>query len=193
MQRCDKPSGPEADKKRRRAVSFCPSVTVNTYAAARERHARTAADFQEQRHAALTRFQGKKSDARGKEAPLINTEGKVCSERRRHQRSAVNAVLSLQRKLHRKSTGGCVVASSEVARLLSAASLKLSQRSGDVAREVARQVLLEVHPLLQSASNSVPIDLAEFPRLKTKPQSERDESCISALPCSSSRAKRGST
>ena len=191
MQSRDKPSGHEADKKRRREVSFCPSVTVNTYAAARERHAHTA-DFQEQRHAALTRFQGKKSDARDKEAPLINTEGKVCSERRRHQRSAVNAVLSLQRKLHRKTAGGCVVASSEVARLLSAASLKLSQRAGDVAREVARQVLLEVHPL-QSASNSVPIDLAEFPRLKTKPQSERDESCISALPCSGSRAKRGST
>ena len=131
-------------------------------------------------------------------APLINTDGKVCPKRRIHQHTSTSAVLSYQRRLHKRmnqsdndkgqnnlllkhlshklheqypNCNGCT--NTEL--LLAHVSTKLSQRAKDIALETARQTLLEIYPASSSHSNDnqiLPIPISEFPKTKKRARME---------------------
>ena len=131
-------------------------------------------------------------------APLINTDGKVCPKRRIHQHTSTSAVISYQRQLHKRmnrsdndkgqnnlllkhlshklheqypNCNGCT--NTEL--LLAHVSTKLSQRAKDIALETARQTLLEIYPASSSHSNDnqiLPIPISEFPKTKKRARME---------------------
>mmetsp|Transcript_33262 Transcript_33262/g.69945 ORF Transcript_33262/g.69945 Transcript_33262/m.69945 type:complete len:264 (-) Transcript_33262:245-1036(-) len=139
-------------------VTFCDFITVNTFPT----HTISSNDFEQKRQKEMTRVNTK--DTEDTTTSIINTEGKVCIERRIQQRTAILAVLSFQKRLHQ--TVSEVTPSSEFIGRLSSTSLKLSQWAKDIALETARQTVLEVYPQSLSTSNSVPIRLSEFPEIK---------------------------
>lgn len=118
-------------------------------------------NFEAQRRKEMTCSISKKC-SQDKTVPLINTDGKVCTERRVHQRTAIMAILSYQKHMQERLSK-----SSEFELLVSSVSQKLSQRAKDIALETARQTSFEVYPHL-SSSNLAPINISSFPEIKKK-------------------------
>lgn len=159
-------------QQKKREVSFCSLVTVNTIRLKQdnvhnESDSPNSADFEQQRQLLRKTCCKDQKNAKDKSnVPIVNSEGQVCTERRVQQRTAVAAIISYQRRLRER------IESSDSSTLrLCPISLKLSQRAKDIALETARQTLLEVYPLLAFESNGkalVPIEISEFPEIKKK-------------------------
>ena len=125
----------------------------------------TPSSFERRRHFELTR-RADKTSARNENASVVNTDGRVCIERRVQQRTAILAVLSYQKKLRQRSSTRAAAAASS--HLLAPVSLKLSQRAKEIALETARLVFLDVYPQHSASSHRTPICISEFPSMKQK-------------------------
>lgn len=178
--------------RRNKTVAFSshPVVSVNAAASARSHDVHSAStrsptpsSFERRRHSELTR-RADKTSARDENASVVNTDGRVCIERRVQQRTAILAVLSYQKKLRQSSSTGAAASTSNL-QLLAPVSFKLSQRAKEIALETARLVFLDVYPQHSASSHRTPICISEFPSMKQKkrvhPGDRRDDGLQSTM------------
>jgi len=170
------------DKRPQKLVTFCPRVTIKPFPSYREMpnarqtpaapRSTNSTQFDHLRRNGMARCKGK--DSQDKTASVINSNGKICLERRIQQRITRWAVLSYQRRLQERKEGSAPN-SVKFTPLPSHVSLKLSQRAKDIALETARQTYLEVYPFFVSSSNVLPIQISEYPEIKRKTKRAHSE------------------